>query len=207
MQRQLQLPSRIFNVASRGLPSGAQRQWCFERMPSLIPSPLARYWAPECTKKCGSMPLNVVTYWQETRFSLFIDSPWMNWSLLLFQLLWVIETYNNRPVIVSWLHNPSKVSLVGRLSSSLIGGKWLRETWFFCGTWLPPYLRTCPCPTVAHVSMVCFLEKSAWQSLTDMREIWLLPTQHLVHSGDQQAWSCTTGMAARTSVICVSIIH
>ncbi|CAL1127718.1 unnamed protein product [Cladocopium goreaui] len=43
---QLQLPSRIFNVASRGLPSGAQRQWCFERMPSLIPSPLARYWAP-----------------------------------------------------------------------------------------------------------------------------------------------------------------
>ena len=28
----------------------------------------------------------------------------MNWGLLLFQLLWVFETYNDGPVIVSWLH-------------------------------------------------------------------------------------------------------
>mmetsp|Transcript_69018 Transcript_69018/g.152302 ORF Transcript_69018/g.152302 Transcript_69018/m.152302 type:complete len:210 (+) Transcript_69018:40-669(+) len=65
---QLQLPSRIFNVASRGLPSGAQRQWCFERMPSLIPSPLAR--DQQVGRSCAGLPARVPS---ETRRAL--DRP------------------------------------------------------------------------------------------------------------------------------------
>lgn len=36
------VPGRLFNVASRGLPSGAQPKWSFDRMPSLLPPPLMR---------------------------------------------------------------------------------------------------------------------------------------------------------------------
>eukprot|EP00747_Dinoflagellata_sp_TGD_P166084 gnl/TRDRNA2_/TRDRNA2_188337_c0_seq1.p1 gnl/TRDRNA2_/TRDRNA2_188337_c0~~gnl/TRDRNA2_/TRDRNA2_188337_c0_seq1.p1 ORF type:complete len:261 (+),score=37.09 gnl/TRDRNA2_/TRDRNA2_188337_c0_seq1:36-785(+) len=35
-------PLRVFNIASRGLPSGAQQKWCFDRVPSLLPEPLLR---------------------------------------------------------------------------------------------------------------------------------------------------------------------
>jgi len=41
MQPEL-VPGRLFNVASRGLPSGAQPKWSFDRMPSLLPPPLLR---------------------------------------------------------------------------------------------------------------------------------------------------------------------
>jgi len=41
MEKEL-APGRLFNVASRGLPSGAQPKWSFDRMPSLLPPPLMR---------------------------------------------------------------------------------------------------------------------------------------------------------------------
>lgn len=42
MQRELPSNGRIFNVASRGLPAGAQSRWSFDRLPSLLPHPLQR---------------------------------------------------------------------------------------------------------------------------------------------------------------------
>ncbi|CAJ1428632.1 unnamed protein product [Effrenium voratum] len=55
-----QLPgSRIFNVASRGRPSGAQRHWCFERLPSLMPTPLAR--DQQVGRSCAGLPVRLTS--------------------------------------------------------------------------------------------------------------------------------------------------
>jgi hypothetical protein len=48
---------RLFNVASRGLPSGAQPKWSFDRMPSLLPPPLMR--DRGVARSCAGMPPRV----------------------------------------------------------------------------------------------------------------------------------------------------